>query len=204
MKTRSELRATARRIRDKVIQSACNEYKRALARISNGKSNRRERLSTCVELVLPRDREFSILDVLAALEAMDPVRVWRKQTVNNQLSRLLDRGAIRRTRRHCGKDHPAIYACVGVDVPKRPFEDVSLRDVMAAVQGNRTMNATELTVAIVEAGYETRMSRKALRDAVGAAMRKGGRFKKVGEKWSVHRQKQSVLCSSEVFATAVK
>ncbi len=61
----------------------------------------------------------------------------------------------------------------------------ALLDVEVAVLGNQSMTATELTVAIMEAGYDTTtMPRSVLRDAVGTLMRKDERFKKDGEKWA--------------------
>ncbi len=184
MKTLSARRDKVRSLRDKAIQRARDECNRTLARIATMEFNRRTMVSTCVESVIP-DHEFTVLDILAALESLDPVRVWRRHAVNNHLSRMRDRGQIRRTRRRCGRADPAVYASVEVDVPKRPFGNVSLVEAIAAVRGNRTMNAIELTIAVIEAGYETRMGRKAIRDAVGAAMRKDGRFKRNGDKWDV-------------------
>ncbi len=183
MKTLSDRRAKVRALRDKAIQRARDECKRTLARIATMEFNRRTMLSTCVESVIP-DHEFTVVDILAALESLDPIRVWRRHAVNNHLSRMLDRGQIRRTRRSCGRADPAIYARVEVDAPKRPFFNMSLVHAIAAVRGNRTLNATELTVAIIEAGYETRMSRRTLRDAVGAVMRKVGRFRKDADRWT--------------------
>ncbi len=52
----------------------------------------------------------------------------------------------------------------------RPNADRTLADVMTIFCGNRMMNATELTVAIIKTGYETSMGRKALRDAVAAVL----------------------------------
>lgn len=46
------------------------------------------------------------------------------------------------------------------------FADMTLADVMASVLGDKAMNATELTVAIMEAGYVTAMTRRSLRHAI--------------------------------------
>ena len=51
--------------------------------------------------------------------------------------------------------------------------------------GDPEWNQTELIVAMLEAGYETTMTPKALRDAVGVVLRNGPkRFKSQGGKWS--------------------
>jgi hypothetical protein len=44
------------------------------------------------------------------------------------------------------------------------------------------MTQTELVVRMLEAGYDTTMSKQALRDAVGVELRKGG-FRRDGQKW---------------------
>lgn len=48
----------------------------------------------------------------------------------------------------------------------------------------RPMNPTELTVAVIEAGYETSMARTSLRNTIGRELRKGKFAKGPGGKWS--------------------
>jgi hypothetical protein len=52
----------------------------------------------------------------------------------------------------------------------------------AEFQVGRQMNQTGLSVAMLEAGYQTSMNPKALRDAVGVVLREGA-FAGKGGKW---------------------
>ena len=76
---------------------------------------------------------------------------------------------------------PAVYVRSGVPVPAIPFEDMTLPEVIRAVL-THPMRQTELVVAMLEQGYETTMTRNALRDAVGVELRKGT-FRNEGGKW---------------------
>jgi len=69
-----------------------------------------------------------------------------------------------------------------VTVPTIPFEDMTLPEVIRAVL-TRPMTQTELVVTMLAQGYETTMTRNALRDAVGMELRKGA-VKGDGGKWT--------------------
>jgi hypothetical protein len=181
------LRARARDKRDKAIADACTEYGATLVTIASleqdlyGKeSSRHKMISACIESVIPRETPFTSVDILAYLEALDSRRVWRKRSVDNHILRLRGRGLIRRIKRPTTRE-PAIYVLVDVPVTQSPFGDMTLAQVMRAVLVEPMM-ATELTVRMLEAGYETTMGKKALRNAVGAELRNGG-FIQEGAKW---------------------
>lgn len=193
MKEFIALRTKARENRDRVINLARQEYERTLVEIAKleqdllGKeSSRHKKISACIESVIPQDREFTTVDIMTALEALDPARVWRKRSVDSHIFRLREKGLLRRVRRSHKAD-AAIYARVGATVEVRPFENMTLVEVVAAMLEGRSMTQTELVVAMVEAGYETQMSKGALRNAVGVAMRKDDRFTKSGDKWTSSR-----------------
>ena len=57
------------------------------------------------------------------------------------------------------------------------------RDIGVADDG-RKMSQTELVVAMLEAGYQTSMNSKKLRDAVGVVLRGDERFGETGGKWA--------------------
>ena len=59
------------------------------------------------------------------------------------------------------------------------FEGLTLPQVICVVMGDRAMTATELTVAMLEAGYVTQMDRNTLRNAVSRELREG-EFRKEG------------------------
>jgi hypothetical protein len=189
----NELRKQAREKRDKAIAMARDDYAATLRRIANLEQDLLGRdpsthktVASCIDSVLPTDRTFTTVDVLAALEALDPKRDWRMRSINSHISRLRARGIVRRVKRS-QNTQPAVYARVGVDVEPLPFEDMTLPEVVAKVLGDRQpMRQTDLVVAMLEAGYQTTMTPKRLRDAVGVVLRKGReRFRQRGGKWSV-------------------
>ncbi len=174
--------------RDKAIALARSDYEATLVQIATleqdllGKeSSRHKQISACVESVIPRDRSFSTVDVMTSLEALDPGRVWRKRSVDSHISRLRERGLVRRMRKAKGTE-PAVYVRVGATVPKLAFEDMTLPEVIRAVL-DRPMTQTELAVRMLEAGYDTTMEPRALRNAVGVELRKGG-FRSEAGKWA--------------------
>jgi hypothetical protein len=183
------LRARARDKRDKAIAYARREYEATLVTIAAleqdllGKESSRHRMiSASVESVIPNDRPFTSAEIMASLEALDPGRAWRKRSADNHIARLRERGLVRRLSKAKGPD-PAVYVRVGVDVPKLPFEDMRLVEVMRAVL-TRPMRQTELALALLEAGYQTAMEPRAFRTAVGVELRRGG-FANHGGKWGV-------------------
>jgi len=126
---------------------------------------------------------------MASLEALDGGRVWRKRSVDSHISRLRDRGLVRRLKKSKNTT-PAVYVRTGVTVPTIPFEDMTLPEVIRAVL-TRPMNQTELVVAMLEQGYETTMTRNTLRDAVGVELREGA-VKGEGGKWMLPPAKMPV------------
>jgi hypothetical protein len=186
----NDLRKRAREKRDKAIAQARQDYAETLGRIAALEQDllgrdlsTHRKISVCIERVIPQDREFTTADIMAGLEALDPGRVWRKRSIDNHISRLRERGLVRRVRKAKGTE-PAIYARVGAKVTERPFQDMTLRQVIKVVLGDRAMNETELTVAMREAGYDSTMTPQALRNAVGVELRKNAGFRKTDGKWA--------------------
>ncbi len=146
-------------------------------------TTREHKLSTCIHRVMPADGPFTVLDLVAALEGLDPTRIWPKRSVERYVSRLRERRVVRRMCRAKGLA-PALYVREGVEVPPLPFEDKTLAEVATEVLAARTMSQTELVVAMLEAGYQTSMTRRRLRDAVGVVLRGDRkRFAKRGRQW---------------------
>jgi hypothetical protein len=182
------LRARAREKRDKAIDHARKEYEATLVQIAaieqdllGKESSRHKMISTCVDRVIPRGGPFTVTDVMAGLEAMDPGRAWRRRSVDNYISRLRQRGIVRRLSKAHGIEG-AQYVLAGLEVEERPFRDMPLRDVIKVVL-TKPMTGTELTMAILAAGYHSTQSRHGLRQHVLVELRKGG-FTKSGEKWA--------------------
>ncbi len=193
MEAFNELRRKAREKRDKAISQARNEYAATLRRIAAleqdlfGKEPSSHRsIAACIDSVVPTDRAFTTVDILAALEAMDPKREWRRRSVDNHIARLRARGIVRRVKKS-QNTQPAIYVRVGVEVQPLPFEDMTLPEVVTQVLADRQpMRQTDLVVAMLDAGYQTTMTPKNLRNAVGVALhRDRKRFRQVDGEWAV-------------------
>lgn len=197
MKEFVALRAKAREKRDLAIARARTEYEETLTRIAAleqdllGKEvSSHRQISECVERVIPTDREFTTVDVMTALEALDPGRVWRKRSVDSHISRMRERGLIRRLRKARTGAHanePAVYVRAGVPVAERPFQGQTLRDVLKATLADGPMTQLELTVTLLERGYDTTMTPRAFRAAVGGQLRNNpADFVKVDGKWATY------------------
>jgi len=186
------LRAKAAARRDRLVAAAWSEYADTLARIAGlerdllGKKASEDcTVAACVRSVLPADRTFTTVDIMAALAALDPARVWRKSAVDNCLARMRDRGTLRRLKRSRGHE-PAVYARTDIDVGEVPFEGMTLVDVATLQLVERPMTQTELTVAMLEAGYETKMTPQDLRRNIGRALKRHpDKFKRDKGVWRV-------------------
>jgi DNA-binding transcriptional ArsR family regulator len=144
---------------------------------------RYQKLTACVEHAIPTDREFTMVDLMTALLALDDSRRWSKPAVHKHLATLRQKGLIRRLKKG-RRGEPAVFVRTGVAVQKRPFEDMLLSEVLVKLLSDRPMNATELTVAVLESGYATAQNRKKLRMTIGNKLRQEAeRFIRQGDKW---------------------
>lgn len=181
------LRSRAKEKRDKIVAAAYKDYQAALVAIAKleqeltgRESTRNKSISCCIQSVIPKDRPFNTVDIVAALEALDPARVWNRRMVDHVIGRLREKGLVRRLKKSRCRE-PALYALVGLHTDPIPFENMTLPEAVAATL-TRPMTPTEVTVALVEAGYETSMQPAHLRVAVTRALHEGP-FKKEGQKW---------------------
>lgn len=180
------LRMRARDRRDREISKARADYEVSLRQIAEleqrllGKFDPTKMpLSAAVERVIPRDTPFSITDVMHALEALDPSRVWRMQTVRRQITFLRERGLLRRVAKHT-VNQPASY--VRCETPQQTVADKTLRQIVCDVV-TRPMYIAEVVHAVLEAGYKTTMRRKdSFRTHVIRELRAAG-FREQGGKW---------------------
>lgn len=192
MKEFIELRRKAREKRDRAIGQARKDYSETLVRIAALEQDllgrdlsSHKQISACIDRVIPTDREFTTVDIMTALEALDSARTWRKRSVDSHISRLRERGLVRRVRK-ARKTEPAIYARAGVKTAPRAFEGQTLKQVIEGTLAGGAMTQTELAVAMLEAGYETTMTPRAFRTAVGVVLRgNAGRFRQESVKWGV-------------------
>ena len=188
MEAFNSIRKHAREKRDKLIAQARTEYAATLVRIAELEQDLtgsnppgKRTMSSCIHSALPTDRPFTTVDILTALEAMDPGRVWRKHTIDSYISRLRERRIVRRLRKSRGTE-PALYARAGVQVDAQPFGDKTLAQVVGEVLGAKSLTQTELVMAMIDAGYQSTMTPQALRNAVGVVLREGP-FKRREGKW---------------------
>jgi len=149
MKEFIALRAKAREKRDRLINEARRDYEETLTRIAAleqdllGKDvSSHRKISVCIERVIPTDREFTTVDVVSALEALDPGRVWRKRSIDSHISRMRERGLLRRVRKARNGSNacePAVYVRRGVEVGPRPFQDMTLQAVIKSMLADKTL-----------------------------------------------------------------
>jgi hypothetical protein len=180
------LRARARDKRDKAIAEIRRDYEAALVQIAAleqdllGKvSSRHKKISSAIESVIPSDRTFTTLDILTALEALDPRRVWRKRSIDYVLTALRRKGLIRRLKRATIHER-ASYVRAGAPAAEPPLADMTLFQVIGQVL-TRPMTTTEVVVAALEAGYQTTMEKRNLRVHVNKLLARG--FKLESGKW---------------------
>jgi hypothetical protein len=194
MQAFNELRHAARDRRDKLIDKARREYEATLQQIARLEQDLtgqepadHKSIASCVSSVIPSDRPFTLSDLMQSLEAMDPRRPWRKRSVDHAVGRLRTQGLVKRLskakRGRAETMSGAVYVRAGVKADSSPFGDTPLLDVLYETLRGRALTATELTVAVLEAGYRTAMKPKALRDHAARAMKKDGRFIANGERW---------------------
>jgi hypothetical protein len=60
----------------------------------------------------------------------------------------------------------------------------TLRQAILVVLGTRKMTLTELVVGILETGYKTTSTKREFRKTVAKILRKDGRFKRDGARWT--------------------
>lgn len=137
MEAFGSLRNAARDRRDRAIRLANEEYAATLRRISTLEQDLLGRnpveyktIADCVRAVVPEERPFTTVDVMAGLEALDPRRTWRKRSIDNAITQLRGRGVFKRIS-IARKKEPAKYALVSLDVEEQPFQNMTLAEVVA-------------------------------------------------------------------------
>lgn len=185
------LRKAAKDKRDKIIESAQRDYETTLKQIASLEKSLRptsrlstDKLSANIDAVIPADKEFTVRDVRASLEAMDPCRVWHRRPIENHIFHLRQHGVIVRIKRANLVD-PAVYIRAGAKfVPRSPLGDMTLVEAMRHVLKEKPLTSIEVAVAVLEAGYKTLMPNYRLRNRVSRELSKG-RFTQKAGKWVV-------------------
>lgn len=148
----SALRAKARQRRDAEIAKAREDYEASLLRIAEleqrllGKDDpRRIKLSAAVERVIPREREFTVNDVMQSLEALDPSRAWHRTSVARHVTKLREIGLVKRVKRATVND-PAAYVRSNGSQDAGEVRERTLRQVIKDVV-TRPMFIAEIVAA---------------------------------------------------------
>jgi hypothetical protein len=182
------LRARAKANRNKVMDQARAQYAATLVQIAtleqalrDGRATRRRSITASIQSVIPREKPFSVNEIVARLEALDSKRVWGWKSVSNHLNLLVRRRILRRLEHHHGSE-PSRYARAKSNIPERPFEGVSLPKAIRIVL-TKPMNETEIAIRLREEGFPTTQSNRALVGHILAELRKGFREDKNG-RWS--------------------
>jgi hypothetical protein len=195
MQALNDLRQAARDRRDKLIAKARDEYETTLAKIASIEQDLLGRepgsfrsVQASVESVIPSDRQFTVADVVLALETADPRRTWSSRSIGNCISRLCGKGLLRRLskQRRGGKHHgsdPAVYVRADCQTEPRPFQGMELKDALYETLQGKSLTTLELAVTIRELGWQTSMKPRGFREYVGRRLRDDERFKRVGERW---------------------
>jgi hypothetical protein len=60
----------------------------ALKRLLGAVPTKHRTIASCINSLIPTDRPFTTVDIMAGLEALDPGRVWRKGSIDCHISHL--------------------------------------------------------------------------------------------------------------------
>jgi DNA-binding transcriptional ArsR family regulator len=179
------LRKIARERRDKDIAAIQAHYEAVLVQLSAIEQDlfgrvpiNRRSIASCIESVIPSDRTFTTHDVMTELIALDPGRTWRKRSLESHLTRLRERGLIKRLRKGTGKTL-SLYARAdcGDEQESKPIK-VAVAEVLT-----QPMRLAEIVVAVLETGHRTTQTRNEFRNTVRRVLREGG-YRQDGERWA--------------------
>jgi hypothetical protein len=167
---RAEYRNSCRLI-DELAQSL--PVKPATVRRRNG----RQPIIELIADVMPKDKAFTIRDIMEGLRLAHPLREFHEPTVRTFFSRLIEQGMIRKLRK--GDRGFILWAAAGSQLADDgPLSALSIADATETVLRSRgPLKATELVVAIQEQGYRSGANpRKLLNSLKQAYKRNGHRF----------------------------
>lgn len=138
-------------------------------------------MAVAIDSLIPRETTFTYLDIKTGPEALDPGRIWKERTIHAHLSKLREKGMIRRLKRATQSSF-TIYVRAEVLVKLNPLDDMTLAEVVAQVL-TKPMTTAEVMVAAIEFGYRSTMPPRRLQKYVGVVLRRG-EFRRDGEKWT--------------------
>ncbi len=177
------LRIRAQKLRDQRIAIAKQEFEQTLIAIARleqdlvgNKGSRHTKAIDAMKAVMPTDREFTIQDLKASLEARYSNRIWHRKTIITYVSKLCRMKQVRRTKR-AKNDSAALYVRAGVEVPERKFGNMTMLQALEELL-TEPLNQTELAIRLMESDFETGMRKDLLRKAVGRLLRTNPQFRR--------------------------
>jgi len=160
------LRQRAADKRDAAIKAARDEFKRAerlldqLAEsvgpepppVRTRGPNRPKPIIELVESVIPRDRTWTVADLMDALKAAEPDREFQAASVRSLFPRLMERGVFRKVCRGLGGH--VYYAAPECKTNYGPLEAMNIVDAASFIlEECGPLTATEIIVTLKERGY---------------------------------------------------
>jgi len=191
------LRQRAADKRDKAVKAARDEFRKT-ARLLDELQDRvgkplepprrhKNQPRPIVELIaslIPKDRTFTLSDVLGLLQEAEPGRQFHVPTVRTLFPDLVKAGTIRKVRRAAnGCVHWAAAEC---EVEDEPIAAMSIADAAAVVlEESGPLTAVEIVVSLKERGYRADADpRMLLRTLQYSFKRNRGRFVRDGSRWA--------------------
>ena len=192
-----DLRNIARTKRDVAIAAIRDQYSSELADINKlekqlpakpslkGRPKPKKPLRVEIMEVVPVDANFTVPELTKLLN--------REQTehaaIRSTLNRLIDRGELKRVRVGRGK-RATLYAVAGFGPEPDELANMSLVSAMEHVLQSlgRGVSATELTVALLDRGFQPSGDKRRLNSSVGEALSKRPNFIRHNDLWSFQRE----------------
>lgn len=194
------LRQRAADKRDAAVKAARDEFKRTArlidqlaesvgpdpAPVRRRGPNRPKPIIELIEAVIPRDKPFTVADLMAALKAAEPGRAIHVATVRSFIPRLTERGVFRKVCRGLGGH--VYYAAPECQTNYGPLEAMNIVDAARYILEERgPLTSAEIIVTLKERGYRPDDDpRGLLRTLRYAFKRNRGRFQR-GEdgRWQI-------------------
>jgi hypothetical protein len=159
------LRQRAADKRDKAVKAARDEFRKTARLLDElqdrvgtapepprRRQNQPRPIVELIAAVIPKDRTFTLSDVLGLLQAAEPGRQFHIPSVRSLFPDLVKAGTIRKVRRAAnGCVHWAAAEC---EVQDTPIAALSIADAAAVVlEESGPLSAAEIVVSLKERGY---------------------------------------------------
>jgi|GEM_PF-3955739 len=195
MDTIEKLKTQARELRDERIQQAKDDYEDTLREISElarkiavieGRAKPKIKgILQMVRDVVPKNREFTLAEILNAVRNNHPDLDIKRLNVRNALSGMVRQCELRRTQHGTPKCKSPIFAHSEYDAPLRPFGDQTQTRLIEVILRDeaRSMNVPEIIVEMMERGFPVEDMEKLNRSIPALLRQKPQVFRREGDGW---------------------